>query len=453
MSSATHHGRNNQHQQKQNYNGVNLETVLSKISFCDKQCSNVNDNTFKDNILKHLAEKYNINPLERSFNILNPNILKNIRFHPHILSPITNGTTYLLYLTRISGVNCCFYVDRKLKDGFTYPKIHCVKYRFDSALFDGETVFSGELVRDNERRWSFLLDDILVYKGETAKDKNILSRFELIYSILNNEYIKDKFIEICPLLVKKLFNYTDISTMINNFIPSLPYSCKGVLFYTLSTSHSNFGYLLPKDKQIPAMNATEVDNEIQTKYPELLAKRSDIMCENDGIYSDDENYGCGVANVNANTTTSSSSGKLSPVTMISDDENNAVDLSVMTSSTSTTSTQQNGEELNPEYVVFKIIKTNLPDIYGLYTTEKGQNIKHSNALILTFTISSYLNNLFDANHSKLDHMVICKYSVHFNRWVPITATTKHKCFTTKQINDIETKLKSQSNIEYGANVL
>lgn len=433
---------------KQNYNGVNLETVLSKISFCDKQCSNVNDNTFKDNILKHLSEKYNINPLERSYNILNPNILKNIRFHPHILSPITNGTTYLLYLTRISGVNCCFYIDRKLKDGFSYPKIHCVKYRFDSVLFDNETIFSGELVRDNERRWSFLLDDILVYKGDITKDKNmnILSRFELIYSILNNEYIRDKFIEICPLLVKKLFNYSDISTLINTFIPSLSYSCKGIAFYTLSTQHSNFAYLLPKDKQIPAMSATEVDNEIQIKYPSLLSKRDDIMRENDDINnSDDENYLLSDNNIPNSISISTTSNN-----SITSNLSTTINTNINTNNIITETT---GELLNPDYVIFKIIKTNLPDIYGLYTIEKGQNIKHSNALILSYTTSSYLNNLFESNPTKLDHLVSCKYSIHFNRWIPIISTNKHKCFTTKQINDIETRLKSQSNIEFGANLL
>jgi hypothetical protein len=33
--------------------------ILSKISFCDKQCSNVNDNKFKAQVIQNLESKYN----------------------------------------------------------------------------------------------------------------------------------------------------------------------------------------------------------------------------------------------------------------------------------------------------------------------------------------------------------------------------------------------------------
>ena len=38
-------------------------------------------------------------------------------------------------------------------------------------------------------------------------DKNIIARYELIYSIMANEYKLDKFLEICPLQIKRLFLY------------------------------------------------------------------------------------------------------------------------------------------------------------------------------------------------------------------------------------------------------
>ena len=148
--------------------------ILAKISFCDKQCSNINDNKVKAQIVKHLEAQYGIPIISRDFNVINPSNLRIVSFHQHVLTPLTNGNPYLLLLTRIDGINCCIYIDRKLKDGYTYPKMHCVRYNFQEELFENETVFSGELVKDTERRWVFLLDNILLYKGMTTTEKNVI---------------------------------------------------------------------------------------------------------------------------------------------------------------------------------------------------------------------------------------------------------------------------------------
>ena len=198
-----------------------LRNSLSNISFCDKQCSNLNNNKSKEDMIRYIEQKYPFKIIDRGYVPLNPHMLRNVSYHQHILSTLTNGNSYVLFLTQIEGVNCCFYIDRKLKGGYTFPKIHCVKYRFDNELFEKETVFSGELIRDNDRKWFFVLSDILVYKGVDTKSKNILSKYELLYDILKNEYTPDIHLEVCPLQVKKLFTYDQIDTMVNDFIPNL----------------------------------------------------------------------------------------------------------------------------------------------------------------------------------------------------------------------------------------
>ena len=47
--------------------------VLSKISFCDKQCSNVNDNKFKAQVIQNIDTKYKIQIVTRDYNILTRN--------------------------------------------------------------------------------------------------------------------------------------------------------------------------------------------------------------------------------------------------------------------------------------------------------------------------------------------------------------------------------------------
>ena len=120
--------------------------TLSKISFCDKQCSNVNDNKIKAQILQNLDTKYKLQVCTRDYNIINPNILRNVSYNQHILSTYTHGNPYMLYLTKIDGINCVIYIDKKLKEGYTYPKMHCVKYRFADELFQKDTIFTGEFM-------------------------------------------------------------------------------------------------------------------------------------------------------------------------------------------------------------------------------------------------------------------------------------------------------------------
>ena len=70
--------------------------------------------------------------------------------NPHLISVKTVGTNYF-FLTKINNINCCFYIDRKIKQGYTCPRIISVKYLFDDCVFD-DTLFDGELVKDSGKQ-------------------------------------------------------------------------------------------------------------------------------------------------------------------------------------------------------------------------------------------------------------------------------------------------------------
>jgi hypothetical protein len=394
--------------------------TLSKISFCDKQCSNINDNKVKGQIIQHLESKYNIQAVSRDYNIINPNTLKIVSFHQHIISPYSNGNPYLLYLTKIDGINCCIYIDKKLKDGYTFPKMHCVKYRFNEDVFENDTIFSGELVKDNERRWFFLIDNILLYKGLNTSDKNIISRFELIHNIINNEYQLDKYLEICPLQVKKLFLYKDVRKMVNEFIPNLSYSCKGIVFYTLNNKCSNFAFLMPRDTQFEIKSPQEINEIIQNKYPKLWAKKHSITKDNipDAItYNSNSSI-----NINTNYNTIINSQNV-----IDNCESILEDVII-----------------GNDNVVFKVLKTDIPDIYNLYCIDDNNNLmKHSIALVPNIKISHYLYNTFKSNPNNLGLKIECKFSKVFEKWTPIRFVNNEP-YTKNTIEKIEDKIKENN---------
>jgi hypothetical protein len=409
--------------------------ILSKISFCDKQCSNVNDNKVKAQIVDIIDKQYGIQIVSRDYNILNPNIIRNVSYHQHILTPYTHGNPYMLYLTKIDNIKCALFIDKKLKDGYTYPKMHCVKYRFADELYEKETILTGELVRDNERRWFFLIDNILLYKGMKTNEKNILSRFELINNIMENEYTQDKYLEICPLYIKKLFLYKDIKKMIEEFIPNLSYMCKGIIFYTLNNKHSNYVYMMPRDSQIQIKSSIEIDDIIQDKYPDLWEKKNATTTNNsfnnsfnnDAITSNEEIVNSEI-NREANSETRSSN---SSETIKS--ETNDLDIN---------NTQLKIVDIENNNVVFKVLKTDIPDIYNLYCFDNKNLIKHSIALIPNIKISHNLYYTFIAKPNNLGLNMECKYSKVFEKWYPIRFV-ENEIFNKNSIEDIENNLKNK----------
>jgi len=392
--------------------------ILSKISFCDKECSNINNNTVKSAITSKLLEKYDIQVVARDYSILNPNNLRIVSYHSHLISPFSNGNPYILYLCKIDGINCCIFIDKKLKDGYTYPKMHCVKYRFNNELFEKETILSGELIKDYERRWMFLIDGILLYRGISTKDKNIISRFELIHKILNDEYTPDKFIEICPLVIKKLFLYRDIKKMVDEFIPYLPYTCKGISFYTLNNKCSNFAFILPRDNHLEIKTPAEIDDIIKEKYPKLWEKQTQY-----NTFSNSSNAIANYSNPQFISTGNITTGNITTNGI----ENNFQhqhqnNMQMQNDFQQQQQTQQHNDIIiiEKDNTVFKILKTDMPDIYNLYTYDNKNNlVKYGIALVPNIKISHYLYNGFKENPNNLDMRVECKFSTIFNKWTPV----------------------------------
>ena len=429
-----------------------LRDSLSNISFCDKQCSNLNNNKAKEDLINYIERKYPIKIIDRGYVPLNPHMMRNISYHQHILTTLTNGNSYILFLTQVEGINCCFYIDRKLKGGYTFPKIHCVKYRFANELFEKETIFSGELIRDNDRKWFFILSDVLVYKGQDTKSKNILSKFEMMHDILKEEYTADEHMEVCPLQVKKLFTYDQVDTLVQDFIPNLSYVCKGLLFNTLDSKFNNYALILPRERQLQVVDKAYIDSIIERKNPELMQNVMPVMDYSNNLNTQNE-YVDNKAKYNTVTPESAGFVANQSVTEITDrgvsGRNNSREInnsstisgnqsnSVMTATT-LESSNQGKSNINQNNVVFRILKTESPDIYNLYCLNGDELIKDSIALIPNIKISQKMYHLFK-NNNKLDVNMECKLSKVFKRWIPENIVTNTP-YSSNQVESIRSAL-------------
>jgi hypothetical protein len=231
---------------------MNIET--KEISFCDRQTENVINNLNKEFILNKI-KNYSIDLDFKSAIILNNKLLKNVTYHPHLITTKSSGTNYFLFLTNINDINYCFYIDRKIKQGYNFPRIISTKYRFDDIVFK-DTLIDGEIIKDKHNNWIFLISDLLVYKGEKITC-NITSRYSIINSILENHYINDSNMEICPIFLKRIFKYSEWDTLVTDFIPNLNYNIRGLYFNTLNQKCTNYLYLFPRDYKFSSKKVVE----------------------------------------------------------------------------------------------------------------------------------------------------------------------------------------------------
>jgi hypothetical protein len=393
---------------------LSLKNSLAKISFCDKECFNVNNNKTKEQILKHITKTFGIQVIDKLYVNINPHMVRNITLHEHLLSTFTNGNTYLFWLTKIDDMPHCIFIDRKLKDGYSYPKIHVVNYKFTGSLFEKDTLFTGELVKDVNRNWQYLISDLLVFNGQPVKNKNVLARFQLIYDIMDNHFTPDLVTDICQIYVKRLFQYNEITTIFNDFIPSLSYTCKGLVFYTMNPQFSNYAWIVPKEAQIQVKRKHEADEEFFRRYPEYIRHKT--------IFDNQMPY-LSPAPEQVNTTISSPS------------RHDAI-MNINTNM---------AFEDTAKYGYLYIVKTEIPDIYNLYTRD-DKLARHSIAFIPDLATSRMLYEYFKGNTGKgiIDVVAKCRYHNYFKRWIPVAIEPNTKAVSTlNELNTLATEFNSK----------
>lgn len=205
---------------------------LGEISFCDKIGYNIRSDDIKKKILRELECDYVFKVIQRHYDKYTSSVHDNIlKSNPHLVCTRTNGNPYLLYLTRINFVNQCIFIDKKIQQGYNYPRMIVAKFMFADELFKN-TLFEGEMIKDNRGKWTFLIGDLIADSGCMLQNQNLTKRLNRIYNILQTQYKEDS-INICNIKVKKYFYYNQIPYLLNEYQQTLNYKIRGLYFKPL----------------------------------------------------------------------------------------------------------------------------------------------------------------------------------------------------------------------------
>lgn len=204
---------------------------ISEISFADKIAYNIKSDDTKKYILDSLDRRYNLKIITKHHERFAPNLIQNINNNPHMMCLRSNGNPYFLHMFRYNFTNYCVFIDKKIQQGYYYPRMIICNFHFDDSLFE-DTVVEGEMVKTNSGRWAFIINDLLVLKGEYLKDCNLVRRLNLLYETLEKDFVEDSF-DICRFSVKRYFKYDQLRYMLQEHMPRLPYTCRGIYFKPL----------------------------------------------------------------------------------------------------------------------------------------------------------------------------------------------------------------------------
>lgn len=257
------------------------------ISFADRVAYNIKSNDIKDDILNNIFSLYGIRIIQKHYFKLDEENAKYINKIPHLMCLRTNGNPYYMFFTKNNEVPIIYFIDKKIHPGYEKPRIILSRGMFDVSLFNN-TLIDGEMVKTNDKKWVFIINDIISYKGNKLDNKTLPDRLKIIYEILDSKYTPDNIFDVCDFKVKNY--YYPSKKSIDDLIElskKLNYTCRGIYFWSYNFRHKpklyNFDENIIISVHRKSKDVTEFkelnDNIIPVNYNSIISTSNVIMPE------------------------------------------------------------------------------------------------------------------------------------------------------------------------------
>jgi hypothetical protein len=353
------------------------------ISFCDKVGVNIKSHETKEQIMKSV-ERFQLRIIKKHYEKLDEGSFFKLEKNPHMACLRSNGNPYYMFLTKHHFTNLCILIDRKIQSGYYQPRMIISKLRFSEELFEG-TLFEGEMLKDMYGNWIYLIHDMIAYKGQYLENENFIKRLNMIYELLATQFIPDDLDNFC-LQVKKYVPLDQIKTLTYEFMPSLPYTCRGMYFKPLYLRFLDILYNFDESliKKVQRVKYQEDKEFVVNKDIEQLKK-------SEGLSS---------TTLSSTTLTKTNTLKRTP-SESSNDSNHSLP-------------PPSAGDTEKRKVCY-LEKTHVPDNYKLYDDEKHCL---GYAAVITKEKSKLLQRAFRGVNVSTRLRVECMFNTQFKRWEP-----------------------------------
>ena len=196
---------------------------FKNIKICNRYVQEIKSDLIKSDILKLLDSNIYLKKkkviLEDDIEILKE---KN---HPIMIE--YNSYRILILLTIYNNRKYCILIDQNIPNKI---RMILIKQRFSDNLYNN-TLFDCELLLDKRNNWNILIFDIIMLENKIVTE-SFHKKYKIINNIIENNYVNDKFIQLCNIKKKKVYMFNDLVNLINNNLYNSDYLVSGIIFVT-----------------------------------------------------------------------------------------------------------------------------------------------------------------------------------------------------------------------------
>ncbi len=360
-------------------------------------------------LIKNIGS-FNIDSKYYSF--LNRKNIGDLKEGRYNVSLSTFGKKFVMFITNYKNKKYCLFINKKNET------MTIVQLKFSNEIFEG-SLFEGELVKNDEEKWIFLINDVMYYKGKNIVTFDFNQRQEVINDFLENEYEYDEN-QGFFLSKKKYYSFHYLQDLVEKYMNILNYKSAGLHFKNIDNFCCNYLYIFPENRTDSKIlqNGTIIDDitnnitkEIHFNKEEY--KKNELNEENDNLLNDFDEV-------------------LPDETIVEPVKRNII-----------IKKSNNEIKLDRNVCKFLIMTTSMPEVYGLYCKGNTGSIdKHSYASVPDMEVSNFLNMLFKDNTDNSTKIYVeCKYHKNFKKWIPNKITDSMDSLET--INKIQIMLDAE----------
>ena len=375
-------------------------------------------------LIKNIGS-FNIDSKYYSF--LNRKNIGDLKEGRYSVSLSTFGKKFVMFITNYKNKKYCLFINKKNET------MSIVQLKFSNEIFDG-SLFEGELVKNEDEKWIFLINDVMYYKGKNIVTNDFIQRQEVINDFLENEYEYDEN-QGFFLSKKKYYSFHYLQDFVEKYMNILNYKSAGLHFKNIDNFCCNYLYIFPENRTDSKIlqNGTIIDditNNItkEVHFNKEEHKKVDMK-----------------SNMKGNIFINNSNNNKEDDNLLNDfDEVLADDIIEPFIKRNIIIKKTNNEtKLEKSVCKFLIMATPMPEVYALYCKGNTSSIdKHSYASVPDMDVSNFLNMLFKDNTDNSTKIYVeCKYHKNFKKWIPYKITDTMDSLET--INKIQIMLDSE----------
>jgi hypothetical protein len=358
---------------------------MNQVHFINQKSLLIVSNKIKNDIQNQINNIGSFNLTSKYYTFLNKKNINNVKENNYNVTLSTFGKKYILFITTYNNNKYCIFINKKNN----YMNI--LQLKFSDDIFLG-TLLDGELLKNNNDKWIYLISDISYYKGQNIITKSFYERQIILSNMLKNEHEDYDNKTTFYLSKKTYFEYKYIKDLTERYIKALNYNCSGLYFKNINNFSDNYLFIFPECR-----SDSKILNETNEINKDTKKEEKDEN-EEDNLFKD-----CDVVDMSNNK--------------IIIDSN-----------------------ITKDTCCFLIKQTLQPDIYELHCKIMNNIEKDSYASVPDMDTSMFLNQLF--NHLENKNIYVeCKYHKVFKKWIPFKIANQIDDIYT--INQIKVRLDNE----------